>query len=425
MDTKDMKDMKKALLVRFIMIAFVAAGGAWLAEANGKTPAPKGRPAFAFGDDFESGSLDKWSSSRDVEIVSVDGGNRCRIEAGRGELMLNLPGRKLQGRRLVIRFRYRMSASKGGKGNVGGRLHLVWMDNGYHKGARQYGNASITPSVDKWAVFEKIVDFSKSVADATLRIRCTGRGSMLIDDVRMQSEPQEFAPVVGYARAQRGRLIFEDNFDGDLSNWIHEGVGKAEVKGGRLRVFVTPDHSEMRGQNLWLKKKLPSDFIVEMRVRPLAPDPKAKITANLLYFFSATRKGGDLLGTTAQRDGRYGAYIGKKAIIPCYTLTWYRLNDPEFVIARRNPGWGELARSFPPTPAPGKDYTLEIEKRGGEILFVENGVGILLVRDSQPPLGEGYFALRAWHAEASYDYVRIYEAKPPAEGSSQSLPAPK
>ena len=92
-------------------------------------------------------------------------------------------------------------------------------------------------------------------------------------------------------------------------------------------------------------------------------------------------------------------------------MTWYRINDPYFLIARKNPGWHDLGRSFSAIPAAGEDHELIIEKKAGRLLLVEDGVCSLLVEDpAAVPLQGGYFALRAWHATASYDYVKIYEA---------------
>ena len=403
----------------FAAMFFLSAAISPGAESDKASPA-KTDGIVVFEDNFESGALGKWTRHGPGVSVITEGGNKlCRIEAGQGALILNLPGDKLSNKRLEVTCRYRLIDCSGGTGREGpGKMFFNWTGNRYSKSRKMYGKASFAPtkSPDQWAQFETVQDTTSGVSELRLRIVLQGmQGALLIDDVRIVVKPQSFIQLAGHKRPKRGKLIFEDNFDGDLSNWVHEGVGTAEVADGRLHVYVTPDHAERRGQNLWLKQKLPANFIVEMRVSPIAPRPEDKVTCNLLWFFSANRIGGKLLETIKQRDGNYGKYISKKGIVPCYTLTWYRLNDPHFVIARRNPGWGELQRNFPPVPTPGKDYTLEIEKRGGEILLVENGTSILLVNDPQPPLGEGYFALRSWHCKASYEYVRIYEIKAESE----------
>ena len=398
-------------LAVIFLVADLSLGAEGKVKGAAKSKAPD--KVVIFEDDFESGTLDKWTGhGRGVGIVGAAGSRACRIDSARGNLLLKLPDDKLSHKRLRITCRYRLTDFTPGPGrNPFPRMSVTWTDTYYSKGRKAYGGGSFRPAKDpnEWALYESVEDFTRGVGDARLRIAFQrAKGVLLIDDVRMVAAPQTLIPIRGYKRLKRGKLIFEENFDTDLSEWVHEGVGTAEVKDGRLHVFVTPDHKETRGQNLWLKRKLPPDFIAEMLVRPIAPKPEEKVTCNLLYFFSATRKGGNLLGTIKERDGSYGAYIGRNAIVPCYTLTWYRMNDPHFVIARRNPGWGELARNFPAEPTPGKDHKIVIEKRGGEILLVEDGVPVLLARDEQKPLGAGYFALRSWHCKASYDYVRFY-----------------
>ncbi len=394
------------LLAAFFGVAIAAADSCCPTEA-----APEKGRLVILKDDFESGTLDKWAShSEGVSVVAEGGTKACRIERG-GRLVLDLPSEKLSHKRLWFRCRYRLAEAGDGKTPSKARLRLTWTDSLFEKGRKRYGGGALPlpTKADTWQQFESVTDMTRGVADAKLELNFQGSdGDVLIDDVEIVAIPQRMIPVVGYKPATKDKLIFEDNFDGDLSNWIHEGIGSAEVKAGRLEVFVTPDLKEKRGQNLWLKQKLPEDFIAEMAVTVHSPRPGEKRPCNLLWFFNATRKGGNLLGTTAERDGWYDKYIGKKAIIPCYTFTWYRLSDPHFVIARRNPGWSESGRNFPAIPKAGKEYIIRIEKRGRQMVLVENGTAVLLINDSEEPLGPGYFAMRSWHAKASYDYVRIY-----------------
>ena len=400
-----------------IGLIFVAASVAAAGEGAGGQAAtrPVQVPVVIFQDDFEAGWKAAWQRDEGIEIVEAGGKKVCRIESdGRGKwLTMGLPSERLGSRRLEIFCRYRLTGLKVGKSRRAGvKMEITHTDQSLNKGQRGYRSAAFEPSEDVslWRELRFIRDFPRKLSGAEIGFGFDeAAGVLLIDDVRVTARPQSLEEVKGYKRPKRGKLIFEDNFDTDLSNWVHEGVGTAEVKDGRLEVYVTPDHAETRGQILWLKKKLPAEIIVEMVVKLIAPRYEQNITCNLLFFLSTTRRGGNLLGTIAERDGGYGAYISKRGIVPCYTVTWYRVNDPFFVIVRRNPGWGELARNFPAVPTAGHDYKIEIEKRGNEIVLFENGVAILLAKDKQPPLGGGYFGLRSWHAKASYDYVRIYE----------------
>jgi len=363
------------------------------------------------------GSTSPWQVTRGRVVASDQDRNVCCLLSDKSGARtdLSLPGRHLARQRVRVEFRYRLGRAEASAKAPSAYLQADWkVAKGKLAGLAGYHRTEIEPTgrPDQWGDFHTTIDFSSSVRDAVIQLSLkTPSARMEIANMKLIATPQFFSPIGNAPRARRGKLLFEDNFDGDLANWVHEGAGTAEIKGGRLHVHVTEDMSERRGQILWLTRKLPSDVIVEMRVNPTAPTNEKPRPANLLYFLSATSVGGDLLGTTDKRKGIYRKYTAANADVPCYTVTWYRVNDPYFLIARRNPGWKDLGRSFTPIPTAGKDHELVIEKVGGRILVVEDGICSLSVKDTgQKPLEGGYFGLRAWHAEANYDYVKIYEA---------------
>ena len=365
---------------------------------------------------FANNGLDPWRTARgDVSVVADGGATACRMSGGNGGARIEfpVPAGTVDAQRLRITLQYRLTDPAGGSSSPA-YMEAGWkVAKGPLEGLGGYHHAEFPPTEgEHWEDFETIIDFSSTVRDASINILVKESAAALeLRQVKMVAAPQRFIPVENAPRLRKGKLLFEDNFDGDLANWVLEGAGTAEIKDGRLHVHVTEDMSERRGQCLWLTQPLPSDIIVEMSVKPISPTLAENRPANLLYFISANRTGGDLLGTVDERKGIYRRYTASNADVPCYSVTWYRINDPYFLIARKNPGWHDLGRNFAAIPAAGKDHELVIEKKAGTMLFVEDGVCSLLVEDpAEAPLAGGYFALRAWHATASYDYVRIYEA---------------
>ena len=85
-------------------------------------------------------------------------------------------------------------------------------------------------------------------------------------------------------------VIFKDDFDGDLSNWVVEewdGKVKAGLKDGQLHVTT---ESKYHGGMIWCRRELPGNFRFEYDVTPLSASGFF-----LVFFCTQGLKGEDIL----------------------------------------------------------------------------------------------------------------------------------
>jgi len=227
-----------------------------------------------------------------------------------------------------------------------------------------------------------------------------------------------------------GDVLFADDFSGGLGAWAWEGCPRqvVEVRDGALYLDTRDeDYKGYEAINIWCKKPLAGDFVMEWDLEPLAPKPEERKAANLLFSFCARYQDPflDVIQLASERTGHYAwltgdlktkSYRGKydqHRIIPLmdnYSISYYRLAKPYRLVARRNPGFHLLAE-FPHEEEQlgAFRHKVTIEKRGDGFRLLQNGTEMAAVKDEAkwgPVLTDGYFCLRLWRAAA-----RVYGVK--------------
>jgi len=209
-----------------------------------------------------------------------------------------------------------------------------------------------------------------------------------------------------------GRVLYENAFDEPLAKdeWVLEGsTARVQVKDGRLHIHNTKDCV------LWLKRKLPRDFVAAWDVQP------GQIDGLTIVFFSAMGADGrDLFDPAlARRDGGFNQYI--RGDIRCYHCSYYAGRRGSANM-RKNPGFymvgmgPDLVGSRMMAGETGP-FRVVLVRRGGRMECAIDGKRFLLFEDDGktygPIHGGGYFGLRQmFHSRrVAYDNLVIREVR--------------
>lgn len=150
-----------------------------------------------------------------------------------------------------------------------------------------------------------------------------------------------------------------------------------------------------RYATIWWRKDLPPDSLIEYKASVVPPGGEGN---NVNTFFYATGpEGEDILAE--RRTGRYKEYH----VIPNYLVT----QTATYSRLRRNPGFELLSETKEFFSVPGETYHVQLLKVGGDVRAVFNDR--LAHQWTDPsPLTRGRLALRAWHGQSEYHWVRVW-----------------
>jgi hypothetical protein len=204
------------------------------------------------------------------------------------------------------------------------------------------------------------------------------------------------------------------------AEWIAEGWGGAEVRGGRLLVAPSPfdavgkPHPVEQGRRshmvIWNHRNFPADFLLELEMSPCA-------SANgltIVLFCAAGRNGEDIFDLSLPpRRAEYQAY--HSGVIGNYTDSyWSRNNEAESLSnrLRKNPGFKQVSEGPSLTTGP-TDIThrLRILKSGARIEVEVNGKVVIKWEDPERPHGMGRIGLRSMEGVdmVAYDNFKVWQ----------------
>jgi len=250
-------------------------------------------------------------------------------------------------------------------------------------------------------------DFEKG-HKAEVILNTNADNTVVADAVRFEYEgPSSAAPRRTfpekdvYAKyAEKGKVVFAEDFEGGLENWILEGPAEVAVRDGRLWVKTLP----MPGHMAWIRKKAPAAFRLEFDVTPLSE------SGFWLVFFCANTFDSDMFDAGQPgREGVFDRYTHNKAL-RCYH-TSYRRNLAGNCNVRKNPGL-RLVASTPDlgTLPANETHHVALTYREGRIVLAVDGRQFADYTDKETPYGAGYIALRnVYDSETVYDNVVIYD----------------
>lgn len=222
-----------------------------------------------------------------------------------------------------------------------------------------------------------------------------------------------FLPVLVSFSLRAEKILFQDDFSGDLSRWVVEQTpsGKTQVIDGELDIEDAPGTEDKGGCTVWFKEKLsgpirisydatmvqkggPNDRISDLNCFWMASDPK---NPDNLFVGSKGRS-----GTFKKYDPLRTYYVG------------YGANENVTTRFRRYPRPRDdksLQPEFDLSEAkfmnvPNKKVKIELVADGAKVQFLRDGEVIFQFEDPEP-LQEGWFGFRTTRSHIRFDNFKV------------------
>jgi hypothetical protein len=196
------------------------------------------------------------------------------------------------------------------------------------------------------------------------------------------------------------------------AEWIAEGWGGVELRGGKLRVAPAPfdiagrpTHSAQRSHMVvWNRRIFPADFLLEFDM-----SPEGSANGLTIVFFCATGKQGEDIFDLSlpPRRADYTAYHSG-AIANYSDSYWSRNTQAESVTnrLRKNPGFALVAEGPSLTTGPtSATHHVRILKSGTHMEIEINGHVTFKWDDPAKPLGAGRIGLRSMDGVTVVSYA--------------------
>ncbi|WP_159023898.1 DUF6250 domain-containing protein [Formosa sp. L2A11] len=206
----------------------------------------------------------------------------------------------------------------------------------------------------------------------------------------------------------KAELIFEDNFDSDLSHWKVEQVtgGTVEVKDSKLVI------DDVSGCTVWLTTAFEGAIQIEYDVFLIQENGPNDRVSDLNCFWMATdpKNPSNLFANSESRGGKFSNYDSLK-------LYYMGVggNDNKTTRFRRYVGNGE--RPLLPENdlsdkkfmlEPNTPYHIKIIAHGGTIQYYRNDVLLVDFKDANP-YTSGYFGFRTVKNHMTVDNFKVYQ----------------
>jgi rhamnogalacturonan endolyase len=222
--------------------------------------------------------------------------------------------------------------------------------------------------------------------------------------VKAQVTKQEKTPD-NASLYKKGKLLFKDDFDNDLKNWITEfpKTPASSVAINNKKLVVNVDG----GATLWLNKKLSGNLIITYKRKVLVEGGKNDRLSDLNQFWMATDpKRKNLFtrtGVLSEYDSLQLYYVG------------FGGNTNKTTRFRKYTGNGERVLYIDLNDA---DHLLKANKEYCITTIVYNGITKFFVDDREffsfkdnRPLKEGYFGFRTTQSRQEIDDFEVYQFK--------------
>jgi hypothetical protein len=217
------------------------------------------------------------------------------------------------------------------------------------------------------------------------------------------------SPKQDVAVPAKGKILYADDFSGDLSLWVAEqqGDGSIEIKDGKLRI-LSPG-----GSTVWLKHKLTGPVLIEYTaVMVDEGGPHDRVSDLNCFWMAIDPKNPDDLFADTERGGKFGNYHPMRLY-----YVGYGANDNTTTRFRRYPGGG--ARPLLPEHdltdkkfmhSPNQPIRIQIVSDGSTIQFFRDGEVVYDIHDPEP-FTEGWFGFRTVRNHMTIDDFKVYRLK--------------
>ena len=201
---------------------------------------------------------------------------------------------------------------------------------------------------------------------------------------------------------QKGKLLFEDNFEEDLPKWRIEkepkGTSVVRVANNKMDIDVAG------GATVWFKKKISGDVMIEYKRRVVMKNGKNDRLSDLNQFWMAEDPGEKEL---LSRSGSFREYDNLRMYYA--GIGGNRNTTTRF---RKYPGNGERTLIFDLRDEkhllePNKTYLVQIVVKNDITALFVNGKEYFNYKD-KAPLTEGYFGFRTVESHQEINDFRVF-----------------
>jgi len=202
-------------------------------------------------------------------------------------------------------------------------------------------------------------------------------------------------------------LIYQNDFDGDLSGWVVEQMpgGSVRVRDGKLEI------DDAKGCTVWFREKLEGPIMIEYEAVIIKKDGPHDRGSDLNCFWMAQdpESYDDLFAGSQERGGRFSNYDSLRLY-----YVGYGANHNTTTRFRRYTGTGERPL-LPEHDLSDEEYMLKYNVPI-RIQLIADGERIVYVRDSEviydvhdpDPYTDGWFGFRTVNNHMTIDNFRVY-----------------
>ena len=207
-----------------------------------------------------------------------------------------------------------------------------------------------------------------------------------------------------------GRLLYQDDFDKDLSQWVVE-----QAPGGTTRLIDGKlDIDDAEGCTVWFKQRFSGPVLIEYEATMIQQNGPNDRVSDLNCFWMATdpKHPEDIFINTKERCGNFKKYDALRLY-----YVGYGANENKTTRFRRYPGDG----SKPLLPehdlkdqklmnVPNRKLKIQLIADGSRIQYLRDGEIVFEFTDKEP-FREGWFGFRTLRNHMQLDQFRVYQLK--------------
>ncbi len=206
------------------------------------------------------------------------------------------------------------------------------------------------------------------------------------------------------------QVIYQDDFEGDLSNWVVEQMpgGIVKIIDGKLEI------EDAKGCTVWFREKLTGPVMIEYEAHLIKKNGPYDRGSDLNCFWMAQdpENWDDLFANSQKRGGRFTNYDSLRLY-----YVGYGANHNTTTRFRRYPGTGEKPL-LPEHDLSDEKYmhkcnvTLKIQliADGNRIAYLRDGDIVYDVTDPEP-FTDGLFGFRTVHNHMTIDNFKVYRLR--------------
>ena len=226
--------------------------------------------------------------------------------------------------------------------------------------------------------------------------------------------------ATGLSAGQAGEVVFQDDFEKDLSRWVVEQTpsGTTKIINGQLDIDDAPGPKDKGGCTVWFKEKLTGPLRISYEATMVQKGGPNDRISDLNCFWMATdpKNPDNLFVGSKERSGAFRKYDPLRTYYVGYganenaTTRFRRYPRP------RNDDDHPLKPEFDLSDAkfmnvPNQTVKIELVANGNTIQFLRDGEVIFTFEDPEP-YQEGWFGFRTTRSHIRFDNFKVTRPQP-------------